>query len=63
MAIPEPKIIIGFGALKKGGTCFFFSGWVGRMILICNDFQHRDFPAVCLKKKSKRDVLCTTREC
>ena len=29
MAIPEPKIIyntgtVGFGALKKGGTCFFF---------------------------------------
>ena len=29
MAIPEPKIIIGFGALKKGGTFFFFPGGWG----------------------------------
>ena len=27
------------------------------MILICNDFQHRDFPAVCLKK-SLKEMFC-----
>lgn len=41
----------------EGTSQFSCLGWVGRMILTCNDFQYRDFPAVCLKKIQKRCLV------